>query len=279
MAQVTIAQLPVAPTAAPADQVPAFQVDGVTRSVTVQQIVNAASGVLPEINTNTLLANVSGVTAQPVSTSLSALLDSTASATQGVILYRSGASWVTLSPGTAGQFLQTGGASANPAWAQPSLSTDSDVSLTTPTAGDRLHYDGTHWVNGREPYVLSAFAPGTLTASQVVFAHKFAEAVTFPANFGATNSGCASGLDALANATAATVLTIYKCLAGVDPTVSGNWTSIGTATVAAGGHNATFATSGSAPVSVASGDKLKIVGPSTADATLANVFLTIAGDR
>jgi len=38
-------------------------------------------------------------------------------ATQGDVLYRDAAAWKVLAPGTAGQFLQTGGAAANPAWA------------------------------------------------------------------------------------------------------------------------------------------------------------------
>ncbi len=39
------------------------------------------------------------------------------STTQGAILYRNASAWVVLSPGTAGQFLQTGGAGANVSWA------------------------------------------------------------------------------------------------------------------------------------------------------------------
>lgn len=44
---------------------------------------------------------------------LSAALGGT---TQGAILYRGGSGWVTLAPGTAGQFLQSGGPAANPSW-------------------------------------------------------------------------------------------------------------------------------------------------------------------
>ena len=38
-------------------------------------------------------------------------------ATQGSILYRDSSNWNALGPGTAGRFLQTGGAGANPSWA------------------------------------------------------------------------------------------------------------------------------------------------------------------
>lgn len=42
------------------------------------------------------------------------------SATQGTVLFRGAAGWQALAPGTAGQFLQTNGAGANPAWADGS---------------------------------------------------------------------------------------------------------------------------------------------------------------
>ena len=38
------------------------------------------------------------------------------STTQGAIVYRNASKWVGLAPGTAGQFLATGGAAANPSW-------------------------------------------------------------------------------------------------------------------------------------------------------------------
>ena len=40
-----------------------------------------------------------------------------ASAAQGDVLYHNGTSYVRLAPGTSGQYLQTAGAGANPAWA------------------------------------------------------------------------------------------------------------------------------------------------------------------
>lgn len=48
--------------------------------------------------------------------SVSAALD-VISSTRGVVLYRGAGGWAALPPGTAGQFLQTGGAGADPAWA------------------------------------------------------------------------------------------------------------------------------------------------------------------
>lgn len=157
------------------------------------------------------------------------------------------------------------------------LSGLSDVSETSPTTGDRLHYNGTHWVNGREPYIVALFVPSTQTANQVLACHAFAQAVTFPANFGTTTAGEISKVNGLATATASTTLTITKCTSGTDPTVSGNWTSVGTVTIAAGGYNGTFASSGGAAVNFAQGDKMKVT--SSGDTTFANMFLTLAADR
>ena len=69
------------------------------------------------INDGELMANTSGASALPVGMTLSAYLDVALSSTQGTLLYRSGSAWVALATGTAGQVLQTGGASANPSWA------------------------------------------------------------------------------------------------------------------------------------------------------------------
>jgi hypothetical protein len=174
----------------------------------------------------------------------------------------------------AGLSLSTGTLTAT---APTTLAGDSDVAITSPASGDRLHYDGTHWVNGKEPYVVGGFVPGVLTASQVLLVHRFGTAVTFPSNFGTTNSGETSYCSSLANATGSTVLTIQKCPSASDPTSGGSWSNVGTITVSASGHAGTFSTTGA--VSFAQGDLGRVVGPASADATFANVALTLAGDR
>ncbi len=128
-----------------------------------------------------------------------------------------------------------------------------------------------------QPYTLAAFASGVLTASQVLLVHQHPAAVTYPANFGASTSGGSSRAASLANATASTVLTVSQCLAASDPTNGANFGSIGSITFAAGGHAGTFVTSGA--VAFAAGDFLKISGPSSADATLASVAVTLVGNR
>jgi hypothetical protein len=51
--------------------------------------------------------------------SLSSLIDSAFGSAQGSVLYRGTSNWAALSPGVAGQFLQTQGSSSNPQWATP----------------------------------------------------------------------------------------------------------------------------------------------------------------
>jgi hypothetical protein len=48
----------------------------------------------------------------------SAAIDSAFGSTQGDILYRNATVWTVLAPGTAGQALESGGAAANPSWAE-----------------------------------------------------------------------------------------------------------------------------------------------------------------
>jgi hypothetical protein len=68
----------------------------------------------------TLLANISGAAAAPVPSTLSLIFDAVLSSTQGAVLYRGAATWGALTPGTSGQFLQSGGTGANPSWANAS---------------------------------------------------------------------------------------------------------------------------------------------------------------
>lgn len=73
------------------------------------------------IANNTVLGNISGGAASPIGLTASQVLD-TISTTQGTILYRNATIWTSLAPGTsAGQFLRTLGAAANPIWDAPNL--------------------------------------------------------------------------------------------------------------------------------------------------------------
>jgi hypothetical protein len=71
---------------------------------------------LPVIANNDLLANTSGAAAEPVGTSLSALIDSAIGSTRGALLERGAASWALLPPGTSGNALLSNGAGADPSY-------------------------------------------------------------------------------------------------------------------------------------------------------------------
>lgn len=70
---------------------------------------------------------------------------------QGDLLYHNGTAWVVLNAGTDGQVLQTRGAGANPAWADPV------APLPAGTFGDILYHDGTAWV-ARSTFGISQIA-------------------------------------------------------------------------------------------------------------------------
>jgi hypothetical protein len=111
-------------------------------------------------------------------------------------------------------------------------------------------------------YDFPIFYPGIPGNSQLLYRGKVARAFTFAANF----SG--SYFTATANATGSTVFDVQK-----------NAVSIGTVTIGAGGVTPTFATDGGTSKSFAAGDILAIYGPASADATLANPSITLAGTR
>ena len=71
---------------------------------------------LSTIAAGDVLANLSGSAATPVATTGSALLDNVGGSSQGDLLYRGASGWTALTPGTSGQVLSSGGASANPSW-------------------------------------------------------------------------------------------------------------------------------------------------------------------
>jgi hypothetical protein len=90
--------------------------------VTNAELATAADG--------TVKSNISGSTASPSDNTITAVLDKLGS-TQGQILYRNATSWVPLTPGTAGQFLTTQGAAANPNWSSGGAGTGTVTSVAT----------------------------------------------------------------------------------------------------------------------------------------------------
>ena len=99
---------------------------------------------LSPIASNTVLANISGTSSVPTATTPTALFDSAFSSTQGTILYRGASTWQVLSPGSAGQFLATGGAGANPSWTAGSgTGTVTNIATGTGLTGGPITGTGT----------------------------------------------------------------------------------------------------------------------------------------
>ena len=84
---------------------------------------------LASASNNTIKSNVSGGAAAPIDNTPSAVIDSAIGNVQGDILYRGASAWNALTPGTAGQFLQSGGAAANPSWTSSTVTAPTAVAL------------------------------------------------------------------------------------------------------------------------------------------------------
>jgi len=119
---------------------------------------------LATIANNTILANTTGSTAAPSATTPTSILDSFSS-TQGAVLYRNATAWVALAPGTSGQVLQSGGASANPSWATASATDSTKVAKTGDTMTGTLNLASNGLVVGTTQLVASGGNIGIGTAS------------------------------------------------------------------------------------------------------------------
>jgi hypothetical protein len=106
-------------------------------------------------------------------------------------------------------------------------------------------------------YDIATFYPGVPGSSQTLLRWIAPRAVTIPS--GGTNSQCSCGTAATAN----TTLTIKQ-----------NGSSVGTILVSAAGTSGAFTVS--SVVNLVAGDVLTITGPATADATLADIAVTLA---
>ena len=130
------------------------------------------------------------------------------------------------------------------------------------------------------PYVISGFSgPGALASQQVILGHRFPVLVTFVANFAPITLAMFSSLGAFVDAAGMTVLNIDKCLSADDPTVGGNWVTIGTATFSAGGHAASLATAGGIDQVFDAYDHMRILGPTSPDSSLSQIEITLVGKR
>jgi hypothetical protein len=164
---------------------------------------------------------------------------------------------------TAHKWINAISTSGVPGATQPSVLDLSDAPTSYSGAAGyavQVNAGATALVFVAKPFDVSAFAPGVGTASQILLRVKLARAVTFPA------SATLSQASASANATGSTTFTLKQ-----------NGTSFATVNFAASASVGTWTQASDAVF--AAGDLLEIDGPATADATLANVGITLAGVR
>jgi hypothetical protein len=111
--------------------------------LTVTQ-TNAMLGIGNIAAFNILGNETSSTVANPRSFTLSAYIDSAISSAQGAILYRNATTWTALNPGLSGTVLQSGGTSANPAWAAVGgVGTVTQVNTGTGLTGGPITSSGT----------------------------------------------------------------------------------------------------------------------------------------
>lgn len=115
-------------------------------------------------------------------------------------------------------------------------------------------------VSGSNLYDVLTFFPGAPTKSQLMARVIVPRAVTFPASL--TGSYASSTVAV----TASTTVTLAR-----------NGTSIGTVNFAASATTGTFTLS--SPITTAAGDVLTLTNQATADATLANISVSLVGTR
>ncbi len=112
---------------------------------------------------------------------------------------------------------------------------------------------------GSIPFDLGFYFEGTLTNAEAVARYVFNRSVSFVANL----TGSHASADTASTGT-------------VSFTLKQNGSSVGTVTFTA---SATGTFTFASPITFASGDVLQIVAPATADGTLANVAINLAGTR
>lgn len=107
--------------------------------------------------------------------------------------------------------------------------------------------------------VITANWIGSIPAAQLVGLYTFVNSMTLGANFAGAVGKCGT------NPAATATFNVYK-----------NGTAIGTVAISTAGAF-TFATSGGAAFSFSPGDEITVVAPAIADATLANVAISLTG--
>lgn len=159
------------------------------------------------------------------------------------------------SAGTAGYYSLPAGVGAQPI----GYSTDVDVTTTVPTLYDTLTFNGTNWVpvSVATNFIrIGLSAIGQMLNDEVLAIYQVVDAMTLPASL----TGSSGYADIVS--TGAVAIDIQK-----------NGASIGSMDFAIATNAATFTFA--SPVSFAVGDRVSLVAPAAADATLGDVSLTL----
>jgi hypothetical protein len=121
---------------------------------------SVTNAMLATVATQTIKGRTTAGTGNVEDLTVSQILDFI-STTQGSILYRNATTWVSLSPGSSGQFLQTNGSGANPAWGTP----PSVLPTQTGNSAKLLTTDGTNpsWSGDSSVRARASFSNGTST--------------------------------------------------------------------------------------------------------------------
>lgn len=125
------------------------------------------------------------------------------------------------------------------------------------------------WTSQHPRYVISCYVPGRLTSSQILLMHRMPTVVRLPA-MGGSYLGLLSMAASGTPATADAVIAVERALQA-DLT---DFATIGTITFSTSSMVANFSSAG---VDLAQGDVLRFRAPVTADATLADVHITLVG--
>lgn len=209
---------------------------------------NAGVGTLSltPIASNSVIANISGISAEPSGATLTALIDAALGTTQGDVLFRNATAWTVLPPGTNGQCLMTQGASADPVWeANPAIfGTGADGALSissgTTTLTRDMHYtnvtiSGTAILN---PNGFRIYGTGILDITSAS-----AGSIRIPTVNGLNGSGATAGLGA-----GAVALGTVPWHAGNGGTGATGGTGVGPASVAIANAGIVFTLGGSGGV-------------------------------
>lgn len=205
--QILIGSTGVDPVAAAINSGAGILVGNGAGSITVQ---------LAAIADHTLLANISGGSLAPSSTTLTALIDNAIGSTQGDLLYRNATTWAVLAPGSAGQLLKTGGAAANPAW------TTATFPATGGAAGNILISDGTNYIASTSLWPNTVGTAGTILRSNGT--SNAYTTTTFADTYSASTILYSNGANTVAGLATANSSVLVTTSAGV-PVQSGTMTN------------------------------------------------------